>query len=80
MATLAELKVGEKAVISSLSACAPAYKRRLLAMGLTPGVDIILRHRAPFGDPVQIEVRKTLVSLRQQEAMGIVLNREPSNA
>lgn len=41
---------------------------RLLEMGLTPGVSVRLLGSAPFGDPLEFEVRHYRLSLRKSEA------------
>jgi ferrous iron transport protein A len=44
------------------------YKRKLLAMGLTVGTQLIVTRHAPLGDPTEIEVRGFHLSLRKDEA------------
>lgn len=45
-----------------------AYRRNLLAMGLTPGVEITLNCVAPtMGDPLEIPVLGLALSLRKDE-------------
>lgn len=46
---------------------------RLLEMGITPGVDIEIVRRAPLGYPIEIKVRGYLLSLREAEAKGIII-------
>ena len=41
---------------------------RLLERGLTPGIEIRLVSRAPFGDPLELEVRGYRLSIRRHEA------------
>ncbi len=45
-----------------------AYKKKLLAMGLTPGTEFKVTRVAPLGDPVEILVRGFKLSLRKDEA------------
>lgn len=45
--------------------------RRLLEMGITPGVTIRLRQSAPLGDPLEYELRGYRLSLRRREAAQI---------
>lgn len=45
-----------------------AYKKKLLAMGLTPGTEFAVTHIAPLGDPVEIKIRGFRLSLRRAEA------------
>jgi ferrous iron transport protein A len=46
---------------------------RLLEMGLTPGIDVRLLGRAPFGDPLELEVRGYRLSIRRQEAARVTV-------
>ena len=64
---LSELPTGQSAVIVSLPH-GVAGLTRLREMGVLPGTKIQLIRRAPLGDPLEISVRGSLLSLRQQEA------------
>ena len=66
--TLKELPVGSSAKITGYKDDNPAYRRRLLAMGLTKGTVIKLVKIAPLGDPVEVELRGFNLSLRKAEA------------
>ena len=44
------------------------YRRRLLALGLTSGVDVHVVRRAPLGCPLQVSLRGTSIILRQDDA------------
>ena len=68
-----DLKPGDRARISSFSGLTPAYRSRLLSLGLTPGTEILVQHVAPLGDPVAILVRGFRLSLRRAEAAAIEL-------
>jgi ferrous iron transport protein A len=46
---------------------------RLLEMGLTPGAFVRVLGRAPFGDPLEIEVRGYRLSIRRAEAARVTL-------
>lgn len=65
---LADLAVGERGRILGFEAGQRDYRQRLLAMGLTPGTELTVSRLAPLGDPVEIRVRGTAVSLRRHEA------------
>lgn len=41
---------------------------RLYALGLYPGVEVTVLRFAPAGDPIQIRVGGTLLSIRKHEA------------
>jgi len=68
--SLAEIALGGSARVASVGG-ARAFRRRLLEMGLVPGVDVKVVTRAPFGDPLQIEVRGGQWSIRRDEAAQI---------
>ncbi|WP_237152646.1 FeoA family protein [Oryzibacter oryziterrae] len=69
------LKPGDRARISGLAPGDRGYRQRLLAMGLTPGVEFAVRRRAPLGDPIEISVRNFTLTLRKNEAAILVLER-----
>ncbi|MCX7672622.1 MAG: ferrous iron transport protein A [Thiobacillaceae bacterium] len=76
MTTLKDLQVGERARVSGYrSDGATTYRRRLLAMGLTPGVELTVTRLAPMGDPVEIRVRGFALSLRRDEAAALTVER-----
>lgn len=50
-----------------------AIKRRILDMGIIPGLEVELERFAPLGDPIEIKLRGYHLSLRQKEAERIVL-------
>ena len=45
-----------------------AIKRRIMDMGVTPGVEIRVVKVAPLGDPVEVTVRGYELSLRKADA------------
>lgn len=49
------------------------YKRKLLAMGLTPNTEFTVTRHAPLGDPTEIEVRGFRLSLRKAEADALIV-------
>lgn len=62
------LEIGDKAEIVAIVGGDMAYRRKLLAMGIIPGVKIEMIRTSPLGDPIEIRVRGTLVSIRRKEA------------
>lgn len=46
-------------------------QNRLYALGIYPGVEVRLLRVAPMGDPMQVRVGGTLLSIRRQEAQAI---------
>ncbi len=64
---LNEFKVGESGIVKSVSG-EGKIKRRLFDMGITNGAEILLRKKAPLGDPIEITVRNYELTLRKTEA------------
>ncbi len=51
-------------------------RRRLFDMGVTPGATVILKKRAPLGDPIEITLRGYQLTLRKKEAKMVVVEVE----
>lgn len=68
--TLNELKTGEKAKITAVGG-EGALRRRLLDMGITPRTTIMLRKKAPLGDPIEIFIRGYELTIRLDDAKKI---------
>lgn len=72
--TLATLPTGATGVVVALPA-GNAALTRLREMGLVPGTRFTLVRRAPLGDPIEISLRGSLLSLRRSEAELIEITR-----
>lgn len=72
---LKDLSVGERARVLGFAEGSSAYRRKLLSMGLTPGVEISITRVAPMGDPIEIRVRGFALSLRKAEAEALTVER-----
>ena len=72
MKTLKDVAVGERAVVKRLAG-EGALKRRIMDMGVTKGVEILVRRVAPLGDPMEITVCGYELSLRKLEAESILV-------
>lgn len=70
--TLKDLKPGQSGVVESIGQKGPII-RRLMDMGVTPGVKVEVIKVAPLGDPIEINIRGYELSLRKDEAQNIVL-------
>ena len=70
--TLSQLKAGEEAVISGFLSDDPAL-RRFREMGLLSGTAISVVRRAPLGDPIEISVRGSLLTIRNEQAALIAV-------
>ena len=67
MRTLKDIKVGDKAVVVKLHGEGPV-RRRIMDMGITKRVEILVRKVAPLGDPMELAVRGYELSLRKADA------------
>ena len=74
---LAELKIGQSAIIDSFTDQDMALK--LLEMGCTPGEVVKLDRIAPLGDPIAISVAGYLLSLRKAEASTVLVSLIPAS-
>lgn len=50
-----------------------AVARRLMEMGLTPGTAVTVVRVAPLGDPLELRVRSSAVSIRRADADGVAV-------
>lgn len=70
MPTLADLRPGDRADVLALSG-APALVQRLYELGLFEGECVELLAVAPLGDPIEVRVGNSRLSLRKSEAAGV---------
>ena len=70
-----DMTIGEKGRVVGFNQGDKAYRKKLLAMGLTPGTEFSLTRYAPMGDPVEIQVRGFRLSLRKTEADNLLIER-----
>ena len=68
--SLAQLELGARARVTAVAGTGP-LALRLLEMGFVPGTVVTLVKRAPFGDPLELQVRGCHISLRRAEAARI---------
>lgn len=74
---LDEVKIGERVKVISIHG-EGAVKRRLMDMGVTKNVEILVRKVAPLGDPIEVVLRGYNLSLRKAEATLILVERQVS--
>ena len=72
MKTLDEFEIGERGVIKQVAG-EGKIRRRLFDMGVTPGAEVILRKRAPLGDPIEVTIRGYELTLRKTEAACVTM-------
>jgi ferrous iron transport protein A len=72
--SLRTLGVNEKARITSIDASGE-ISRRLRDMGLVPGTEVKVIGRAPLKDPVAVRLRDFTLTLRNNEADCIMIEK-----
>ena len=70
MTTLDQLSQGQHARVETVSG-SPGVVQRLYEMGLLEGDEIEVVRFAPLGDPIEIRIANTHLSLRRIEAAGV---------
>lgn len=76
--SLKEMTVGDRGKVVGFSEGGKSYRKKLLSMGLTPGIEFNVKRYAPMGDPVEISVRGFSLSLRREEAAAILVEKQSS--
>ncbi|WP_370869909.1 Fe(2+) transporter permease subunit FeoB [Methylobacter sp.] len=72
---LRDMKVGDCGRVADYDKSFLPYRQKLLTMGLTPGTEFKIVRIAPLGDPVEIRVRGTDLSLRKEEVAKLKIER-----
>ena len=65
---LKDLKPGDRGTVTGYAKGSREYRRRLLMLGATPGTSFQVVRVAPMGDPVEIKLRGSFISVRKDEA------------
>ncbi len=77
--TLDQFAVGEHGIVKNVVG-EGKIKRRLFDMGITPGAEILLRKKAPLGDPLEVTIRGYELTLRKTEACCVNMVTRESTA
>lgn len=72
MRTLKDVKIGQIVKVIKLEG-EGAIKRRIMDMGITKGVEVYVRKVAPFGDPIEVNLRGYELSLRKVDAEMVIV-------
>lgn len=72
MIPLSAAKVGQRVLVQEMDVD-DAVNQRLLAFGLTPGVEVSITHVAPLGDPIAITFASQKVMLRRSDADRVLV-------
>jgi Fe2+ transport system protein FeoA len=74
MKLLSEFAIGERGIVKMVDGDRK-IRRRLFDMGVTPGAEIMLRKKAPLGDPIEVSLRGYELTLRKTEAEFVTMER-----
>jgi len=68
--TLRELPAGCDARVTAVTGTG-RVTRRLMEMGVVPGVSVQVVKTAPFGDPMEVRLRGYSLAMRKNEAESV---------
>ncbi|VAX77041.1 Fe(2+) transport protein A [Serratia symbiotica] len=55
----------------------PAYRQRLLSLGMLPGSSFEIVRLAPLGDPIAIKTRRVNLVIRRKDLALLLLDDQP---
>ena len=70
-----KLSQGVAARIFQIADC--PYRARLSEMGVLPGEQIMILHKAPLSGPIAVKIGNQMLALRREEARLITVEYEP---
>jgi len=66
-----DLDIGQKGRVAGFGAVNRIYRQKLIQIGLTRGSEFTLVRKAPLGDPIEINCRGVLLTLRKGESDSV---------
>lgn len=72
--TLSTAKSGDRCVVLEIASEPAELKSRLYSLGIIPGSLLELLRFAPLGDPMQVKVGGSFISIRKSEAAIITVD------
>lgn len=66
--TLDTLQVGQSGTVVAVHGLNTSLRRRLLDMGITPNTKVEVMRFAPLGDPMELNVRGYVLTIRKDDA------------
>lgn len=72
---ITDLLLGDRVRLLDFGETNLLYRRRLLSLGLTRGVEVLIVRKAPLGCPLQVDVRGTSLTLRLEDCAHLVWER-----
>jgi Fe2+ transport system protein FeoA len=74
--TLNDLSMGQTGKVRSVNGDG-SISRRLMEMGVVPGVSVKVLKSAPFGDPIEIRLLGYNLAVRRNEAAAVNISTDP---
>lgn len=65
---LSNAKSGDRCIVLEIASDPPELRSRLYSLGVIPGSLLELLRFAPLGDPMQVKVGGSFISIRKSEA------------
>lgn len=75
MISISDFSQGDRVRLVDFGQTDLLYRRKLLSLGITRGIELLVVRIAPLGCPIQVEVRGTSLTLRKEEACHMVWER-----
>lgn len=72
--TLSTAKSGDRCLVLEIASEPAELKSRLYSLGIIPGSILELLRFAPLGDPMQVKVGGSFISIRKSEAAIITVD------
>ncbi len=69
---LSQIALNSPVAVQQVGGARP-FRRRLMELGLVPGTEVTITKVAPMGDPLEISVRGSRLSIRQEEARALMV-------
>ena len=66
-----DMEAGQSARVVRFADNDRAYRQKLIQMGMARGVVFTLLRKAPLGDPLEVNCRGVLLTLRRGESDGV---------
>jgi Fe2+ transport system protein FeoA len=76
---LAQTRIGQIVIVAHVAG-EGSFRRRLMELGLVPGTRIEVIGVAPLGDPLELLVRGSSLSIRRAEAEGVSVGLEEASS
>ena len=74
-----DMKVGDSAIVLNVGG-EGALRKRLLDLGITKGTRVTMARIAPFGDPIEIQLRGYRLTLRKSESAIVEIGPVPEDS